>query len=112
MTQKKIKVQYRSRATAHGYTDMPMIQMTGRWLEDLGYRIGDAIMVEYDDDGIRIRPLTQAEQATAAKAELELSIRRKEKELKAIQKQIDAGNRELSMVPEPGSHFSGTQVIQ
>ncbi|MGN0254918.1 MAG: SymE family type I addiction module toxin [Eubacterium sp.] len=112
MTQKKMKVQYRSRATAHGYTDMPMIQMTGRWLENLGYRIGDPIMVEYDDNGIRIRPLTEAEQATAARDELELSIRRKEKELKVLQKQIDAGNRELSMVAEPGNRFSDTQVIQ
>lgn len=32
MKQKRIKVQYRSRTTACGYTDTPMIQMTGNWL--------------------------------------------------------------------------------
>lgn len=111
MKQKRMKVQYRSRATAHGYTDMPMIQMTGSWLEKLGFSIGDTIMVEYDEEGIRIRPLTEAEQTDAAKAELEFSIRQKERELKALQKQIDEGKRQSAMVAEPGRSYSDSVLI-
>ena len=81
MKQKKIKVQYKSRATARGYASTPMIQLAGSWLEALGFSIGDTIMLEYDESGIRIRPLTAEEQAKAEKAELELSIRQKQKEL-------------------------------
>lgn len=110
MKQKRIKVQYRSRATAHGYTDTPMIQMTGNWLEALGFSIGDTIMMEYDKDGIRIRPLTESEKAAAARDELELSIRRKQKEMKALQKQIDTGSHKLAMVAEPGHSYSGEVI--
>lgn len=111
MKQKKIKVQYRSRATAHGYTDTPMIQMTGNWLEALGFSIGDTIMMEYDEDGIRIRPLTEAEKADAVKEQLELSIRRKQNELKVLQKQIDEGQRQIAMVAESNSRYSATVLV-
>lgn len=110
MKQKKIKVQYRSRWAAHGYTDTPMIQMTGRWLEALGFSIGDTVMMEYDESGIRIRPLTAEEQAAAAKDELELSIRRKQKELKSLERQISSDNRRLAMVAEPGRSYSGEVI--
>lgn len=111
MKQKKIKVQYRSRATAHGYTDTPIIQMTGNWLEALGFSIGDTIMMEYDESGIRIRPLTAEEQAAAAKDELELSIRRKQKELKDLQKRSGAERRSTVMVAESVSRYSDTVPV-
>ena len=108
MKQKKIKVQYRSRATAHGYASMPMIQMAGSWLEALGFSIGDTVMLEYDESGIRIRPLTAEEQTKAEKAELELSIRRKQKELKSMQKRSGADRRRTVMVAESVSRYSDT----
>ncbi len=111
MKQKKIKVQYKSRATTHGYTDTPMIQMTGNWLESLGFSIGDTIMMEYDDTGIRIRPLTAEEQADAVKNELELSIRRKQKELKSMQKRSGADRRRTVMVAESVSRYSDTVPV-
>ena len=111
MKQKKIKVQYKSRATTHGYTDTPMIQMTGNWLESLGFSIGDTIMMEYDDTGIRIRPLTAEEQADAVKNELELSIRRKQKELKSMQKRSGAERRKNVMVAESASRYSDTVPV-
>ncbi|SDZ96905.1 toxic protein SymE [Lachnospiraceae bacterium NK3A20] len=111
MKQKKIKVQYRSRATAHGYTDTPMIQMAGNWLEALGFSIGDTIMMEYDEDGIRIQPLTLEEQAEAEKAELEFSIRQKQKELKSMQKRSGADRRRTVMVAESVSRYSDTVPV-
>lgn len=111
MKQKKIKVQYRSRATAHGYASMPMIQMAGSWLEALGFSIGDTVMLEYDESGIRIRPLTAEEQTKAEKAELELSIRRKQKELKSMQKRSGADRRRTVMVAESVSRYSDTVPV-
>ena len=111
MNQKKIKVQYRSRATAHGYTDTPMIQMAGNWLEALGFSIGDTIMLEYDESGIRIRPLTAEEQAKAEKTELALSIRRKQKELKSMQKRSGTDRRRTVMVAESNSRYSDTVPV-
>lgn len=108
MKQKKIKVQYKSRATARGYASTPMIQLAGSWLEALGFSIGDTIMLEYDESGIRIRPLTAEEQAKAEKAELELSIRQKQKELKSMQKRSDADRRRTVMVAESVTRYSDT----
>lgn len=111
MKQKKIKVQYKSKATARGYTSMPMIQMTGNWLESLGFSIGDTVMMEYDESGIRIRPLSLEEQAEAKKAELELSIRRKQKELKSMHKRSGAERRKNVMVAESASRYSDTVPV-
>lgn len=108
MKQKKIKVQYKSRATARGYASTPMIQLAGSWLEALGFSIGDTIMLEYDESGIRIRPLTAEEQAKAEKAELELSIRQKQKELKSMQKRSGADRRGTVMVAESVTRYSDT----
>lgn len=108
MKQKKIKVQYKSRATARGYASTPMIQLAGSWLEALGFSIGDTIMLEYDESGIRIRPLTAEEQAKAEKAELELSIRQKQKELKSMQKRSGADRRRTVMVAESVTRYSDT----
>ena len=108
MKQKKIKVQYKSRATARGYASTPMIQLAGSWLEALGFSIGDTIMLEYDESGIRIRPLTAEEQAKAEKAKLELSIRQKQKELKSMQKRSDADRKRTVMVAESVTRYSAT----
>lgn len=58
---KNIKVQYSSRCTSSGsywgssrYTNYPKIQMEGRWLEALGFHIGDHLRVDYDEGSIRI----------------------------------------------------------
>lgn len=35
---------------------MPKIQIQGKWLEELGFHIGDRLTVEYGDGAIHIRP--------------------------------------------------------
>lgn len=41
------------------YTATPKISMEGKWLEALGFHIGDAIEVSYEDNCIRITPAPQ-----------------------------------------------------
>ncbi len=61
MQTKKMKVQYSSRARkgknhyfGGGYIETPKIQMEGKWLEALGFHIGDAIQVAYEEGSIHI----------------------------------------------------------
>lgn len=62
---KNIKVQYSSR-TSYGnymnstrYTTYPKIQMEGKWLEALGFHVGDLLQVEYEEGSIRISLATE-----------------------------------------------------
>ena len=67
MKTKQIKVQYSSRASYGNYyrpttyTSYPKIQMEGKWLEALGFHVGDHLQVEYEEGSIRITPVPQPE---------------------------------------------------
>lgn len=61
---KNIKVQYPSRMTGGGYygsryTTYPKIQMEGKWLQELGFNIGERLVVECENGSIRISPAPQ-----------------------------------------------------
>ena len=56
-----MKVQYSTRARqskshyfSGEYIEMPKIQMEGKWLEALGFHIGDAIQVAYEESSTHI----------------------------------------------------------
>jgi len=65
MRSKKIKVQYSSRSTGGSYyrptmyTAYPKIQMEGKWLEALGFNVGDRLNVEYEEGRIIITPIAE-----------------------------------------------------
>ncbi len=70
MQTKKMKVQYSTRARqsknryfGSEYIETPKIQMEGKWLETLGFHIGDAIQVVCEEGSIHISlaPQTQSE---------------------------------------------------
>ena len=68
MQTKKMKVQYSTRARqsknhyfGSGYIETPKIQMEGKWLEALGFRIGDTIQVAYEEGSIHISVAPQAQ---------------------------------------------------
>ena len=70
MQTKKIKVLYsgrqsgsRSYFSGGSYSFLPKIQMEGKWLEALGFHIGDALQVEYEEGEIRIRLAPSEQQA-------------------------------------------------
>ena len=62
---KNIKVVYSSRCTSRSYwggsnyTSYPKIQMEGKWLEALGFHVGDRLLVEYEEGSIRITPASE-----------------------------------------------------
>jgi len=59
MNQKTLKVCYASRMSTgyhHDYSSVPKINMEGKWLEELGFHIGDRVNIEYDEGIIRITP--------------------------------------------------------
>ena len=99
MKSKIIKVLYSSRtrrdfhsiyAGAMRYIWTPKISIEGKWLEALGYHIGDHIRVEYDEQGIHIRPLTPAEQKSLEQQQATKNLENKIVELEKIKTMIEA----------------------
>ena len=72
MANKKIKVQYSTRSTGGSYyhptryTAYPKIQMEGKWLETLGFHIGDRLNVEYEEGRIILTPVVKTETVMVA----------------------------------------------
>lgn len=54
---KTIKVLYTTRYTRRSSHAVPRIQLEGKWLEELGFKVGDNISVEYENGAIHIRTL-------------------------------------------------------
>ena len=106
MKQKNIKVAYTSRCTGGSYTQVPKIQMEGRWLEELGFSVGSTIVVEYDESSIRIRPMTAEELADQQRAELEKELAAKSAAIRRLQKDLHEDSRKLSHVAEPNPGYS------
>ncbi len=106
MKQKNIKVVYKSRSTGGSYTQVPKIQMEGRWLEELGFSIGSTIIVEYGEGFLHIRPMTAEELADRQKAELEKEIASKSAAIRRLQKDLHEDSRKLSHVAEPNPGYN------
>lgn len=100
MNKKHIKVAYTSRLSGGSYTQVPKIQMEGRWLEELGFSIGSTIVVEYDDSSIRIRQMTEKEQADRRRAEFEKELAARSASIRRLQKSLSEDLQTLSHVAE------------
>lgn len=68
---KNTKIQYASRYSGNHYSYVPKIQLQGKWLEKIGFSIGDTVAVEYSDNAIIIRPLTSEEKHELTYTQLE-----------------------------------------
>lgn len=62
MKTKNIKVLYSTRSrqsnncwSGSSYIETPKISMEGKWLEALGFHIGDSLQVDYEEGAIHIR---------------------------------------------------------
>ena len=106
MKQKNIKVAYTSRCTGGSYTQVPKIQMEGRWLEELGFSIGSTIVVEYDESSIHIRQMTEAELADHKRENLEKELAAKSTAIRKLQRDLHEGSRRLSRVAESAPIYS------
>lgn len=60
---------------------VPSIRLGGKWLEELNFSVGEQVIVYHSEDMIVIAKPTDVEQKM-------LEDRKKEKELKRLQKQI------------------------
>lgn len=92
-------------AGAMRYIWTPKISIEGKWLEALGYHIGDHIKVEYDEQGIHISPLAAEEQKSLEQRRALENVERKITELKKIKLGIEAETAALSMVAEPKTGY-------
>lgn len=100
MKHKNIKVAYTSRSSSGSYTQVPKIQMEGRWLEELGFSIGSTIVVEYDEGSIRIRQMTEEELANCRREQLKKELAAKSASIRKLQKSLDGDLQALSLVAE------------
>ena len=100
MKHKNIKVAYTSRSSGGSYTQVPKIQMEGRWLEELGFSIGSTIVVEYDEGSIRIRQMTVEELADCRREQLKKELAAKSASIRKLQKSLDGDLQALSLVAE------------
>ena len=106
MKQKNIKVAYKSRSTGGSYTQVPKIQLEGRWLEELGFSIGSTIVVEYGDGVLHVRPMTAEELADRQRVELEKEIASKSAAIRRLQKDLHEDSKRLSHVAEPNPGYN------
>ena len=95
MKSKNIKVVYTNR---YSQGAVPKIQMEGKWLEQLGFTIGTPLILEYEKNSIRIRPLTDAELKMQEQQALKAELKHRKAELEKLE---DA----LSMVAESLSEY-------
>ena len=109
MKHKNIKVAYTSRSSGGSYTQVPKIQMEGRWLEELGFSIGNTIVVEYDEGSIRIRQMTEEELANCRREQLKKELAAKSASIRKLQKSLDGDLQALSLVAE-SSHGYRSQT--
>lgn len=91
MQKKKMKVLYSCRShigTYIGgstYVTTPKISMEGKWLESLGFHIGDAIEVAYEENSIRISPAPQTAMVCEANSKYKTDSRTHQKKQSCIQ---------------------------
>ena len=106
MKQKNIKVVYKCRSTGGSYTQVPKIQMEGRWLEELGFSIGSTIVVEYGEGSLHIRPMTAEELADQQRAEMEKELAAKSAAICRLQKDLHEDSKRLPHVAESNPGYS------
>lgn len=108
MKSKNIKVAYTSRYNQKAPCTVPQIKMEGKWLEDIGFSIGATVIIEYEENAIRIRPLTAQELAAKEQQELQFRLNQKEKELRSLQTSYE----HVSKVAESSNVYHASPVKQ
>ncbi len=108
MKSKNIKVSYTSRYNQKTPCTVPQLKMEGKWLEDIGFSIGSTVMIEYEENTLRIRPLTAQELAAKEQQELQFRLNQKEKELRSLQTSYE----HVSKVAESSNVYHASPVKQ
>lgn len=75
--------------SGYKYHQTPTIMLKGKWLESLGFQIGDYVSVSCEDGKIVITPDTEKGEMKKAEAAF------MERELKALQKRFEAEKHQI-----------------
>lgn len=83
------------------YRETPTIMLKGKWLEELGFMIGDYISITYEDGRLVITPDAERAAIKAKGAEF------MKREMKALQKRYEAekANIRAQMVAKQGAKW-------
>lgn len=92
--------------SGYKYQATPTITLKGKWLEELGFGIGDYINVTCEDGKLIITPDTEKAAMAAAEAEF------MEKEMKVLQKKFETEKKRLhaQFVAEKEAKYGTTQL--
>lgn len=104
MKTKNIKVAYSTRYNQKDICTVPKIQMEGKWLEELGFSVGSTIAVEYEENSIRIRPLTEEELLIKEKADWEIKYKQHIKDMRIAEETLAKAYHHAGKVAESHSY--------
>ena len=104
MKSKNIKVGYSTNYPGRGINAVPKIQLEGRWLQELGFSYGSSVIVEIEENAIRIRPYTEDELIQQRHQQLQEELTRKSSELLYLESEY----KSLLKVAEPSAIYNNT----
>lgn len=105
MKTKNIKVAYSNRYNNRSRLTVPKLTIEGRWLSELGFTVGDSVVVEYEEGSVHIRCLTAEEKAERGRAAAEAEQKRRRAEIKRLQEELAVQVAELPMVAESTGRY-------
>lgn len=73
----------------YGSNPSPMLRLQGKWLEELGFQIGEPVLVKCEDGKLIITPDTMRAETESRKKEF------LDKEMALLQKRFDAEKRKI-----------------
>ena len=109
MKTKNIKVAYSSRYTGRNCLTVPKLTIEGKWLSELGFTVGESVVVEYEEGPVRIRCLTAEEKAVRDRTAAEAELKHRRAEIKRLQKELAAQAEGLPMVAESTGRYGSVQ---
>ena len=89
----------------YGSNPSPQLRLQGRWLEELGFQIGEAVLVKCEDGKLIITPDTMRAETESREKEF------LDREMALLQKRFDADTGHYWSLHSPGYPEPGTVII-
>ena len=108
MKSKNIKVGYSTNYPGRGINAVPKIQLEGKWLKELGFSYGSTVIVEIEENAVRIRPYTEEEMAVQRHQQLQKELTQKTSELLYLESEY----KSMLKVAEPSNTYKSTSAAK
>ena len=108
MKSKNIKVGYSTNYPGRGINAVPKIQLEGKWLQELGFSYGSTVIVEIEENAVRIRPYTEEEMAVQRHQQLQKELTQKTSELLYLESEY----KSMLKVAEPSNTYNSTSAAK